>query len=34
MRSLADEATLPCDTDRSERVIAGDHPTGKVSGSQ
>jgi len=34
VRGLADETAFPCDTDRCEWVITGDHSTGKVGGSQ
>jgi hypothetical protein len=34
MRSLADDATFPSDTNCSESIVSGDHPTGQVGGSQ
>ena len=34
MRSRVDETTFPCYTDRSQRVVACDHPASEVSSTQ
>lgn len=34
MCGVADKATFPCNADRCERVITGDHPAREVSRSQ